>query len=83
MFIHPNLLKYETYRIEVLKIVSSVRQNQRVKWSKLVLVAVEVLPVGSELPAVVDESIFKDERHDLGAAAPLPTGGPVKSPPKL
>ena len=59
----------------------------------MVFVAVEVLPVRSKPPADVVESISKGERHDLGAAAPLPTralspeqgkdGGPVKPPPKL
>ena len=92
-FILPKLLKYETYRIEVLKFVSSVRQNQRVGWSKLVFVAVEVLTVGSKPRVVVGECISKDERHDLGAAAPLSTrvfflehesaGVPVQSSPKL
>ena len=86
-------MKYETYRIEVLKIVSSVRQNQRVEWSKVVLVAVKASPVGSKPPTAVGEHISKGERHDLGAAAPLPTralsleqggaGGPVESPRKL
>ena len=88
MFIHPKL-KYETYRIEVLKFVSLVWQNQRVGWSKVVFVAVEVSPAGSKSPAAIDERIFKGKRHDLGASAPLPTrasflqqgsaGGPVQS----
>ena len=53
----------------------------------MVLVAVEVSPVGSTPPAAVVVRISKGERHDLGAAAPLPTkalspeqgraGGPV------
>ena len=54
---------------------------------------VKALPVGSKPPAVVGDRISKGERHDLSAAAPLPTrassldqgraGGPVESPPKL
>ena len=73
MIIHPKLLKYDTYRIEVFKLVSSVRQNQRVGWSKVFFVAVEVLPVGSKSPAAVGEPISKAERHDLGTAAPIST----------
>ena len=73
MFIHPKLLKYETHRIEVLKFVSSVRQNQRVGWSKVVFVAVEVLLVESKPPAALGERISNSERHKLGAAAPLST----------
>ena len=73
--------------------ISSVWQNQRVEWSKVVLIAVEVSPVGSKRPVAVGERISKGERHDLGAAESLPTrassleggraGGPVESPPKL
>ena len=74
--------------------ISSVWQNQRVEWSKVVLIAVEFSPVLSKRPVAVGERISKGERHDLGAAAPLPTrasslleqgraGGPVESPPKL
>ena len=33
--------------MKVLKFVSSAGQNQRGGWSKVVLVAVEVLPAGS------------------------------------
>ena len=73
LLIHPELLKYETYRIEVLKFVSLVRQNQRNGWSKVVFVAVEVSPVGSKPPAAVGEPISKGEGHDLGAAAPFST----------
>ena len=93
MFIYPKLLKHETYKIEVLKFVSSGRQNQRVGWSKVVFVTVEVLSLGSKPPAAVGERISKSERHGLGAAAPLSTrassleqgsaGGPVQSSPKL
>ena len=49
--------------------------------------------MGSKPPVAVCERIFKGDRHDLGAAAPLPTrvssleqgraGGPVESSPKL
>ena len=49
--------------------------------------------MGSKLPAAVDERISKGERHDFGAAAPLPTrassleqgraGGPVESVPTI
>ena len=59
----------------------------------MVLVAVEVSPAGSKPPAAVSKRISKGERHDLGAAAPLPTralsleqgraGGPEESLPKL
>ena len=59
----------------------------------MVLVALEVVPAGSKPPAVVGVRIFKDERHDFGAAAPLPTrassleqgraGCPVESSPKM
>ena len=81
------------YTIEVLKFVSSTRQNQRGGRSKVVLVVVEVLSVGSKPPAAVGESISKGKRHDLGTAAPLPTtassrehrraGGPVEPSQKL
>ena len=91
-FIQPKLLKYETYRTEVLKVVFLVRQNQRVEWSKAVL-DVEVSPMGSKPPVAVGERFSKGERHVLGAAALLPTralsfeqervGGPVESKPKL
>ena len=53
------LLLYETDGVEVLNIVSSVRQNQRVEWSKVVFVTVEVSPVGSKPPAAVGERISK------------------------
>ena len=53
--------------------VSSVRQNQIVGWSKLVLVAVELLPVGSKPPAAVGVRISKGEGHDFGVAAPFST----------
>ena len=39
----------------------------------MVLVVVKVSPVGSKPPAAVGERISKDERHDLGAAAPFST----------
>ena len=62
-------------------------------WSKVILKAVEVSPVVSKPPAAVVVRIFKGERHDLGAAASLPTRasspkqgraeGPVESPPKV
>ena len=39
----------------------------------MILVVVEALPAGSKPRAAVGERIYKDERHDLGAAAPLPT----------
>ena len=39
----------------------------------MVLVALEVLPVGSKPPAAVVVPISKGERHDLGAAAPFLT----------
>ena len=92
-FIHPKLLKYETYRTEVLKCVSSVTQNQRVEWSKVLFGAVEVFPVGSKPPAAVGEPTSKGKGHDLSVAALLSTrelsqkqgsaGGPMQSSPKL
>ena len=52
-----------------------------------------VLPVGSKPQAAVVVRIFNDERHELGAAAPLPTStsspeqgraeSSVEPPPKL
>ena len=67
------MLQYEPDWIEVLKFVFSVEQNQRGGWSKVVLVAVEVLPVRSKLPAAFGVCISKSERHDFSAAAPLST----------
>ena len=73
LFIHPEMLKYETYRIEVLEFVSSVRQNQRDSWWKVVFVAIEAMPVGRKSPVTVGEHISKGERHDFGVAAPFST----------
>ena len=73
LFIHPEMLKYDTYRIEVLEFVSSVRQNLRGSWWKGVLVAVEAMSAGSKPPAAVGERISKDERQEFGAAAPFST----------
>ena len=67
------MLKYETYRIEVFQFVSPIRQNQRGRWWKLVLVAVKAMPVGSKPPAAVGERNFNGERHVFGAAAPFST----------
>ena len=67
------MLSYEADGVDVFKIVSSVRQNQRVEWSKVFLVTVEVSPVGSKPPAAVGERISEGERHDLGAASPFST----------
>ena len=39
----------------------------------MVLVAVEVVPVGSKPPAAVGVRISKGERHDFGASTSLPT----------
>ena len=60
---------------------------------KIVLVAVEALPVGGKSLAAVGVRICTGERHGFGAAAPLSTrassleqgrvGGPVESAPKL
>ena len=44
----------------------SVRQNQRVGWSKVVLVAVEILLVGSKPSAAFGVRISKGQRHDVG-----------------
>ena len=49
------------------------QQDQRVGWSKVVLVAVEVLTVGSKPPAAVGVRISKGERHYFGAVAPFST----------
>ena len=73
LFFQKRLLSYETDRIGVLEFVSSVRQNQRVGWLKVVFVSVEVSPAGSKSPAAVGERISKGERHDLGVAVPLST----------
>ena len=73
LFIHPKPLKYETSRFEVLEFVSSVKQNQRGSWWKVVLVTVVTMPAERKPPAAVSESISKNERHDLGAAAPFST----------
>ena len=73
LFVHPKLLKYETYRIEFLKFVSLVRQNQKGSWWKVVFVVVVAMPAGSKPPAAVGERISEGERYNLGAAAPLST----------
>ena len=39
----------------------------------MVIVAVEVLPVGSKPPAAVGVCISRGERHSFGTAAPLST----------
>ena len=59
----------------------------------MALVAVDAVPAGSKPPVAISVRISKGERHDFGAAAPLPTrassleqgraGGSVKLPPKL
>ena len=59
----------------------------------MVLVVVEALPAGNKPPVAVGERISEGERHDLGAAAPLPTRAssleqdraedPMESSPKL
>ena len=59
----------------------------------MILVAVEAVPAESKSLAAVGVRIFKGERHDFGAAAPLSArassleqgraGGPVESSPKL
>ena len=71
------LLSYETYKIRVLKFVfesvSSVEQNRKGSWLKMVLVAVEASSVGRKPPAAVGERISEDGRHDLGDAAPFST----------
>ena len=50
--------------------VSSVWQNQRVEWSKAVLVDVEASPVGSKSPAVVVVCISKGEKHEYQGIIP-------------
>ena len=59
LFFQKKLLSYETDGVETLKFVSSARQNQRVGWLTVVLVAIEASPVGSKPPAAVGERIFK------------------------
>ena len=66
------LLSYEADRVEVLNF-SSVWLDQRVDWSKVVHIAVVVLPVGSKPPAAIVVRISKSERHDFGAASPYST----------
>ena len=39
----------------------------------MVLVTIEVSPVGNKPPAAVGERISKDGRHDLGATVPFST----------
>ena len=39
----------------------------------MIIVAVEAVPAGSKPPAAVSVYISTGERHDFGAAAPLPT----------
>ena len=71
LFIWKKLLSYETYGVGVfLQSISSVESREG-GWLKVVFVAVEILPVGSKPPAAVVVRIFKDGRHDLGAAAPF------------
>ena len=87
------MLPYEADGVKFLKIVSLVWHNQRVEWSNGAVIAVKVSPVGIKPPAAVVMHISKGERHDLGAAAPMPTkasppeqgraGRSVESPPKL
>ena len=67
------LLQYKAYRFEVLQYFSSTGRNQRVGWSKVVLVAEEAISVESKPPAAVGERISKSERHDFGATAPFST----------
>ena len=61
------------YLFKVLKLISSVGQNQRGGWSKVVLVAVEAVPTGSKPPATDGVRIYKGERHGFGTAAPFLT----------
>ena len=56
-----------------MKFVSLFGQNRRGDWSKVVLVAVEVLTVGDTPLAAVVVRISKGERDDFGAAAPFST----------
>ena len=73
LFFQKKLLSYKTDGVEALKFVSSARQNQRVGWLTVVLVAIEASPVGSKPPAAVGERISKSGRQDLDAAAPFST----------
>ena len=73
LFIHPKLLKYETYVTEVLEFISPVRQDQRGSWWKVVLVAEVAFLAVSKQPAAAGEPISKGDRHDKGAAAPFST----------
>ena len=67
------LLSYEADGVEVLSFFSSVWQDPRGDWSKVVHVAVVVLPVGNKPPAAIVVRISKSERHDFGAASPYST----------
>ena len=67
------MLSYEAYWIEVFQFVFSVGQNQRGCWSKVVLVAVEVVSAGSKLPTAVGVRISKGEIRNFSVAAPLST----------
>ena len=72
------MLLYETDITGVLKFVffefvSSFEKSRRGGWLKVVFIPVEVLPVGSNPLAADVVRISKDERHDLGAAAPFST----------
>ena len=73
LFVHPKLLKYEAYIIEVLKFTFSVRQDQKGSLWKVVLVVIVAIPAESKPPAAVGGRISKGEIHDLGAAAPFST----------
>ena len=53
--------------------MSLTGQNQRGDWQKMILVAVEALPVGSKPPAAVSVRISTGENHGFGTAAPLST----------
>ena len=72
------LLSYEAYGLEAFlqfgsRSVSSVGQNRRGGSLRVVSEAVEASPLGTKPPAVVDERISMDRKHDSDAAGPLST----------
>ena len=76
----------------VISLVSSPRAQEGSGREKMVLIVVEVVPVGSKPPAVVGVRISTGKRRGFGAAAPLSAmasslqgggGGSVESLPKL
>ena len=57
----------------VLFLILSPRVREEDGEEKLALIAVEAMPTGSKLPAVVIVRIYPGEKHDFSASAPLST----------